>query len=136
MIPISIREGDIVHIGAIDLNDSTGFHLMNLLEMDSNTSIRKVNTINGIYTAIIYTRSANLEFYEHMTLGAHVNSIDTCNCMEFTIDLVSYHELKANYNIVIYTGLGLHVKTVPVEFKSLNLDITPYFFCYPTTYLR
>lgn len=142
LIPICVRFNGQAYFGIIDLLDPTGSKLSRLY--GPNYTYRTISTISGSYIALI-TDPAPLEMYENYILNTNETRFPT---ISFAIPVVRFTYMASQYNIDIVTGLPVmrrvrypsaldfldNTRIVSIIHNTIELDVTPTYFFYPSTF--
>ena len=136
LTPISVRQGNVVHTGIIDLQDSSGYSLTRLYGNlnNGNGILSRVRIQNHDFIALVYMRSGTLDWYNHIIDGSRPDNTRTVNTLPFSLNISRVQSLERQYNLVFMTGLFSDVKRVtPINYE-ISLDITPICFCSPSRF--
>jgi hypothetical protein len=133
LVPVSLKEGMWLHVGVVDLNNPSGYNLRTFFGSGHvGANYKLVNTIHGPFMALMFFRSATLEFYYNLIQGCDPLSLQTFTSLDFILKSTHFSYLQGIYNLEVYTGVGVDKVRVVAVRDSIDLAITPYFFCYST----
>lgn len=94
-----------------------------------------VDTPVGPAMALVYMNSCDIDTYFRLIGNRRYPDVRTASFLPFTIDLEAYARLSASYNVEFRTGFVWDNKSVALSGADIYVDITPAFFCHPTTFL-